>query len=191
LFAGRVGERVASDVVQLVDDGRDLAGPGAEPFDGEGVPTRRTPLIEAGVLRGYLHNTYTATRMGSASTGNASRAGFKSTPGVSPTNLILAPGTESPSKLAAGAGRALLVQDLIGVHSGANPISGDFSVGVNGVILEDGEPAGAVREATIASTVLDILKDVVAVGNDLRYLPFGGSIGTPTILIGEMTVAGT
>ena len=190
LFAGRVGERVASDKVQLVDDGRELAGPGAEPFDGEGVPTRRTPLIAGGELRGYLHNTYTAARMGGSSTGNASRAGFKSTPGVSPTNLILAPGDQTPEQLAASAGRALLVQDLIGVHSGANPISGDFSVGVDGVLLEDGAPAGAVREATIASTVLDILRDVVAVGSDLRFLPFGGSIGTPTILIGEMTVAG-
>ena len=83
------------------------------------------------------------------------------------------------------------MQDLIGVHSGANPISGDFSVGVNGLILQDGAPAEPVREATIASTILDILRDVVAVGNDLRFLPFGGSIGTPTILIGEMTVAGT
>jgi len=191
LFAGRIGEQVASEKFQLIDDGRELAGPGAEPFDGEGVPTRRTPLIERGVLRGYLHNTYTAARMGGSSTGNASRAGFKSTPGVAPTNLILAPGGDSPEKLAAGAGRALLVQDLIGVHSGANPISGDFSVGVNGLMLEGGAPAGAVREATIASTVLDILRDVVAVGNDLRFLPFGGSIGTPTILIGEMTVAGS
>ena len=191
LFAGRVGENIASEHVQLVDDGRELAGPGAEPFDGEGVPTRRTPLIENGVLRGYLHNTYTATRMSTASTGNASRAGFKSTPGVSTTNLILSPGDRSPEQLATGAGRALLVQDLIGVHSGANPISGDFSVGVNGLILSNGSPAEPVREATIASTILDILRDVVAVGNDLRFLPFGGSIGTPTILIGEMTVAGT
>ena len=142
-------------------------------------------------MQGYLHNTYTAARMGGASTGNASRAGFKSTPGVSPTNLILAPGDRTPLELAASAGRALLVQDLIGVHSGANPISGDFSVGVDGLMLENGEPAGGVREATIASTVLDILRDVVAVANDLRFLPFGGSIGTPTILIGEMTVAGT
>jgi PmbA protein len=191
LFAGRIGESVASEHVRLVDDGRELAGPGAEPFDGEGVPTRRTPLIEDGILRGYLHNTYTAARMNAVSTGNASRAGFKSTPGVSTTNLILSPGKETPEKLAAGAGRALLVQDLIGVHSGANPISGDFSVGVNGMILDGGVPAEPIREATIASTILEILSNVIAVGNDLRFLPFGGSIGTPTILIGEMTVAGT
>lgn len=191
LFADKVGEKIASEHLRLHDDGRDLLGPGAEPFDGEGVPTQKTPLIDGGVLRGFLHNTYTATRMDAASTGNAGRAGFKSTPGVSTTNLVVSPGSDTPDVLAARAGRVLLVQDLIGVHSGANPISGDFSVGVNGVVLEDGAPAGGIREATVASTIIDILLNVAAVGSDLRYLPFGGSIGTPSILIGEMTVAGT
>lgn len=191
LFADKLGEGVASDVIRLVDDGRALEGPGAEPFDGEGVPTGRTPLIEGGVLKAFLHNTYTATRMGATSTGNARRGGFKSTPGVAPTNLILEPGIESAEQLFARAGNALLVHDLIGVHSGANPISGDFSVGATGVMIENGARGEAVREATIASNVLDILRGIVAVGSDIRYLPFGGAIGTPTILIGEMTVAGT
>ncbi|MGH2784413.1 MAG: TldD/PmbA family protein [Actinomycetota bacterium] len=191
LFADKLGERVASDVVRLVDDGRALEGPGAEPFDGEGVPTGRTQLIASGVLNAFLHNTYTATRMGATSTGNARRGGFKSTPGVAPTNLILEPGTESAEELYARAGNALLVHDLIGVHSGANPISGDFSVGATGVMIENGSLGAPVREATIASNVLDILRGIVAVGSDIRYLPFGGAIGTPTILIGEMTVAGT
>jgi PmbA protein len=191
LFADKMGERVASEVVRLVDDGRALEGPGAEPFDGEGVPTGRTELIGSGVLNAFLHNTYTATRMGATSTGNARRGGFKSTPGVAPTNLILEPGAESAEQLYARAGNALLVHDLIGVHSGANPISGDFSVGATGVLIENGALGAPVREATIASNVLDILRGIVAVGNDIRYLPFGGAIGTPTILIGEMTVAGT
>ena len=191
LFAGKIGEKIASETLRLHDDGRDLMGPGAEPFDGEGVPTQRTPLIEDGILRGFLHNSYTAARMNATSTGNAGRAGFKSTPGVSTTNLVVSAGTETPEALASRAGRVLLVQDLIGVHSGANPISGDFSVGVNGVLLDGGQAAGGVREATIASTIIDILLNVSAVGSDLRYLPFGGSIGTPSILIGEMTVAGT
>ncbi|MGH2727395.1 MAG: TldD/PmbA family protein [Actinomycetota bacterium] len=191
LFADKMGAAVASDVVRLVDDGRALEGPGAEPFDGEGVPTGRTTLIEGGVLKAFLHNTYTATRMGASSTGNARRGGFKSTPGVAPTNLILEPGNETPEQLYAKAGKALLVHDLIGVHSGANPISGDFSVGATGVLIEGGAPGAPVREVTIASNVLDILRGIVAVGNDMRYLPFGGAIGTPTILVGEMTVAGT
>ena len=191
LFAGRVGDRVASDVVQLIDDGRMLDGPGASPFDDEGVPTARKSVIENGVLKGYLHNAYTAKRMGGSSTGNASRAGFKSTPGVAPTNLFLQPGTASPEDLMRSAGRALYVQDLIGVHSGANPISGDFSVGVSGLIVEGGAFGRGVREAAVASTITDILSSIVALGNDIRFFPFGGAIGSPTVLVGEMTVAGT
>jgi PmbA protein len=191
LFSGKVGEQVASEIVDLVDDGRMLAGPGAAPFDDEGVPTRRTPVIEKGVLKGFLHNAYTAKRMGGSSTGNASRAGFKSTPGVAPTNLFLTPGKEGPEELMRRAGRALYVQDLIGVHSGANPISGDFSVGISGLIVEEGAFGAGVREAAVASTITDILTAIVAVGSDLRFFPFGGAIGAPTILVGEMTLAGT
>jgi len=190
LFAGKIGESVASEIVDLVDDGRLLQGPGAEPFDGEGVPTRRTALIERGVLSGFLHNTYTAKRMGGASTGNARRAGFKSTPGVAPTNLFLPAGSETPEELMHRAGRALYVQDLIGVHSGTNPISGDFSVGISGLLVDGGAFAQPVREAAVASTVVDILRSIVALGSDLRFFPFGGAIGSPTVLVGEMTVAG-
>jgi PmbA protein len=187
LFADKVSERVGSDVVTLVDDGRELKGPGATPFDDEGVPTGRTALIERGVLNGFLHNTYTARRMGTRSTGNAGRAGFKSTPGVSTTNLFLVPGAGDQKALLKQAGRALLVQDLIGVHSGANPISGDFSVGVTGLICEGGEFKEPIREAAVASTILEILAGIVAVGDDLRF--FGGT-GSPSVLVGEMTVAG-
>lgn len=188
LFAGKDGERVASEMFTLIDDGRELAGPGAAPFDDEGVPTGRTPLIEAGVLRGFLHNTYTATRMGRSSTGNAGRAGFKSTPGVGPTNLYVRPGSDDQTTLLQHAGRALLVQDLLGVHSGANPISGEFSVGVTGLIADGGELGAPIREAAIAGTILEILGSIAAVGSDLRF--FGG-IGSPTLVVGEMTVAGS
>jgi PmbA protein len=190
LFAGKVSQSVASEIVDLVDDGRLLDGPAAEPFDGEGVPTRRTALIERGVLKGFLHNTYTATRMGNGSTGNARRAGFKSTPGVAPSNLFLPAGRETPEELMRRAGRALYVQDLIGVHSGTNPISGDFSVGVSGLLVDGGAFAQPVREAAVASTVVDMLRSIVALGSDLRFFPFGGAIGAPTVLVGEMTVAG-
>lgn len=191
LFAGRIGEEVASPIVDLIDDGRLLSGPGAEPFDAEGVPTGAKSLIAGGVLGGFLHNTYTAKRMGGASTGNAARAGFKSTPSVAPTNLYLKPGTSSPSELLQRAGRALYVQDLIGVHSGANPISGDFSVGISGLIVDGGAFSQPVREAAVASTITDILRSIVALGTDLRFFPFGGAVGSPTVLVGEMTVAGT
>ncbi|GAC1410087.1 MAG: TldD/PmbA family protein [Actinomycetota bacterium] len=187
LFAERSGTRIASDVFTLIDDGRELRGPGATPFDDEGTPTQRTMLVESGVLQGFLHNAYTATRMQTRSTGNAGRAGFKSTPGVGPTNLFVQPGTQDPAELLAR-GRTLLVQDLLGVHSGANPISGDFSVGITGLVYDAGSDPQPIREAAVSSTILDILSSITAVGNDLRF--FGGT-GSPSLLVGEMTVAGS
>jgi PmbA protein len=189
LFADRLGQQVGAAGVQLVDDGRLVAGPGAAPFDGEGVPTRRTVLIDGGVLQCFLHNTATAARDGTAgSTGNARRGSFKSTPGVSAHNLFLEPGELDQAGLLARAGEGLLVQDVSGVHSGANPITGDFSVGVSGLWFRDGELAEPVREATVAAHLLDILKGIEAVGSDLRFTT--GSIGGSSLLIGQMTVAG-
>ena len=187
LFAGGVVEEVGSGAVTLVDDGRDLAGPAASPFDDEGVATSRTTLVDGGLLAGFLHNTWTARRDGTASTGNAGRASYRSVPGVSPSNLSLVPGDDDQPALLRRAGRAVYVQDVTGVHSGANPVSGEFSVGATGLRVEGGALAGPLREMTIASTIIDMLKAVVAVGSDLRY---GGAIGSPTILLGEMTVAG-
>jgi PmbA protein len=188
LFADRVGERVASDAFTLIDDGRELAGPAAAPVDDEGVPTRRTELVTAGVLDGFLHDTYTARRAGATSTGNAQRAGYRSTPGVGTTNFFVAPGTSSPDELIERAAGGVLVNDVSGVHSGANPISGVFSVGATGRRIGPGGEIGEpLREMTIASTVPEMLQGIVAVGNDLRFL---SSVGVPSILIGEMTVAG-
>jgi len=190
LFADRLGQRVGAAGLRLVDDGRLVAGPGAAPFDGEGVPTRRTVLIEDGVLQCFLHNTATAARDGggASSTGNARRGSFKSTPGVSAHNLFLEPGDLDQAGLLARAGEGLLVQDVSGVHSGANPITGDFSVGVSGLLFRDGQLAEPVREATVAAHLLDILGGIDAVGSDLRFTT--GSIGGSSLLIGEMTVAG-
>jgi PmbA protein len=191
MLAGRLGERIGAETVTLVDDGRLAEGPAAAPFDDEGVPTGRIALVEAGVLRAFLHNTQTARREGVASTGNASRGGYRGVPGVAPTNLVLRPGTVAPETLLADAGRAVYVQDVTGVHSGANPVSGEFSVGATGLRVDSGALGEPLREMTIASTLLDVLASVQALGSDLRYFPGGGSIGTPTVLVGEMTVAGT
>jgi PmbA protein len=189
LFADRLGQQVGAAGLQLVDDGRLVAGPGAAPFDAEGVPTRRTVLIDDGVLRCFLHNTATAARDGqAASTGNARRGSFKSSPGVSAHNLFLEPGQLDQAGLLARAGEGLLVQDVSGVHSGANPITGDFSVGVSGLWFREGELAQPVREATVAAHLLDILKGIDAVGSDLRFTT--GSIGGSSLLVGQMTVAG-
>jgi PmbA protein len=190
LLAGLVGERVGSEVLTLVDDGRRPDGPVTAPFDDEGVPTGRTALLDRGVLRGYLHNTATARRAGAESTGNASRAGYRGVPGVSPTNLVVEPGSEPPASIMGRVDRAVYVQDVKGVHSGANPVSGEFSVGATGLAVEGGAFAGPLREMTIASTLREVLQRVEALGDDLRFFPGAGAIGTPTILVGEMTVAG-
>jgi PmbA protein len=188
LFADKLGQRVGAAGLQLVDDGRLVDGPGAAPFDAEGVATRRTVLIDDGVLQCFLHNTATAARGGASSTGNARRASFKSTPGVSAHNLFLAPGELDQAGLMAQAGEGLLVQDVSGVHSGANPITGDFSVGVSGLLFRGGELAEPVREVTVAAHLLDILQGIVAVRSDLRFTT--GSIGGSSLLVGQMTVAG-
>jgi PmbA protein len=187
LFADKLGERVGSEHVTLVDDGRLQVGPAASPFDDEGVPTRRTELVTAGVLNGFLQDTYTAHRSGTTSTGNANRAGYRSTPGVGTSNFWLEPGERSFEQLLADAEGGVLIQDVSGVHSGANPISGEFSVGATGLRISGGALAEPLREMTIASTIPEMLGGVTAVGSDLRFFT---SVGTPSILIGEMTVAG-
>ena len=186
LFADLVGERVGSEALTLVDDGRLLEGPGAEPFDGEGVPTGRTELLTEGVLTGFLHNTSTAHRGGTRSTGNATR-GYRSTPGVGTTNLYVEPGGHPFEELLRRADGGVLIQDVSGVHSGANAISGEFSVGATGLRIAGGELGEPLREMTIASTIPDMLRSITAVGSDLRWF---SAIGVPSILIGEMTLAG-
>ncbi len=191
LFAGKLGEKVAAPGIALIDDGRATGAPGSAPWDAEGVPTQQTTVIEGGVLRSYLYDLHSAKRDGTSSTGNGSRAGFKSGPHPAPTNMHLAPTGETRAEIMTRAGEAFLVQNFHGVHSGANPISGDFSVGATGRMLRDGIEAEPVKEVTIAAPMLDILARIVAVGDDLRWLPFGGSYGGATFLIEEMTVAGS
>ena len=147
-------------------------------------------VITGGVLRSYLYDLTSARREGTASTGNASRAGFKSGPGPAPTNLAFEPFGGSADEVLKTAGRALLVQDFHGVHSGANAVSGDFSVGATGRLLENGHPGEPVKEVTIAAPMLEILSGIVAIADDRRWLPFGGSYGGATTLVAEMTVAG-
>jgi PmbA protein len=187
LFAGLLGEEVGSPLMTLVDDGRTLDGPAAAPFDDEGVPTGRTELIAHGRLMAFLHNAYTARRGGTDSTGNARRGGYRTPPGVGTTNFFVQPGATPVSDILLRAQGGVLIQDVSGVHSGANPISGEFSVGATGLRIMDGELGEPLREMTVASTVPEMLKGIAAVGDDLRFFT---AVGVPTILIGEMTVAG-
>lgn len=190
-FAGRLEEEVASDVFALHDDGRDPRGPASAPFDAEGVPRRRTALIEGGRLRSYLYDTYTANREGVSSTGSASRHGYRSLPSVSTSNLVVAPGELSFEELLARAGDGVLVTDVAGLHSGVNPVTGVFSVGASGRIIRDGRLAEPVREFTIAGELVGMLSAVSAAGAEPRWVPFGGSVSTPPLLIAEMAISGS
>src|SRR5204863_8733184 len=125
---------------------------------------RRNTLIEGGILQGFLYNTYAARRAGVRSTGSAVRAGFKSTPGVGTRAVSIVPGDSSPEQIMRSVGDGLLVQSVTGVHSGVNPVSGDFSVGAEGLLIRRGELAEPVREMTIASTLQRLLKAIVAIG---------------------------
>ena len=186
LFADLVGEGVGSDLFTLVDDGTTIEGPGAAPFDDEGVPSGRTELFTKGVLNGFLHNAYTAHKGGSASTGNGKR-GYRSPPSVGTSNFYLDAGETSRDELLRRAEGGVLIQDVSGVHSGANPISGEFSVGATGLRISGGTLGEPLREMTIASTLPEMLKAITGVGDDLRFF---SSVGTPSVLIGEMTLAG-
>jgi PmbA protein len=187
-FADRLGDEVASAIVTLVDDPTDLRAFTATDTDGEGLATRRNVLIEDGVLKQFVHNAYTARRAGTVSTGSATRGGFKSTPGVGTQAVSLLPGTSSQAELIAHVGDGLLVQDVSGLHSGVNPVSGDFSTGAEGLRIRNGEIAEPVREFTIASTLQRMLHDTRAVGNDLEWLPM--SAAGVSLVIDDVTVSG-
>jgi PmbA protein len=152
------------------------------------LPTRRNELIVDGELRGFLHNVYTGRRSGLRSTGSAVRGGYTSGPGVGVRALTLRPGTRAPEALMKAVGDAFYVQSVSGLHSGTNPISGDFSVGAVGLMVRDGAFAEPVREVTIASTLQRMLLDVTEVADDLTYLP--GAAAGVTMLVGDMTLSG-
>lgn len=190
-FAGRLEEEVASEAFALHDDGRDPSGPASAPFDGEGVPRRRTALIEGGKLRSYLYDTYSANREGGSSTGSAARQGYRSLPSVSTSNLMVSPGSLSLEQLLAQAGEGVLVTDVAGLHSGVNPVTGVFSVGASGRIIRDGQLAEPVREFTIAGELVEMLSAVSAAGAEARWVPFGGSVSTPPLLVAEMAISGS
>jgi PmbA protein len=192
-FAGRLGDEIASEALTLSDDGIDPEGPASAPFDGEGTPHGRTPLIEAGRLATYLHDSYTARREGNGqtSTGNAARSGYRSPPGVSTSNLVIAEGAQTLEELLAEAADGVYVTDVAGLHSGVNPVSGTFSVGASGRRIEGGELSGALSEFTIASDLTSMLTAVRAAGRPARWVPFGGSVKAPALLIGEMAVGGS
>jgi len=187
LLAGKMGQRVVSPVISIVDDGQMPRKLGSRPFDDEGVAILRKDLIRDGVLTGYLYNSHTANRGGVRSTGNAVRAGLSSIPGVGPSNLSIAvsPRHIQRGKLFPLVERGLYITDAMGVHT-ANPISGEFSIGVSGLWIEHGIVRYPVKEAVVSGNILDFFGKVEAAGDDLRFY---GGIGAPSLLIGPTDVS--
>jgi PmbA protein len=190
-LAEQLGEAVAAEAFVLHDDGLAPAGFATAPFDAEGVPRRRTALIEDGRLQTFLYDSYTARRGGASSTGNAGRSGYRALPAVAASNLVIAPGSHSLEQLLQEAGEGVYVNDVAGLHSGVNPVTGVFSVGASGRAIRDGARAEPLREFTIASDLVSTLRAVQAAGSAPRWVPFGGSVSAPPLLIGEMTVSGS
>ena len=190
LFVGKLGETIASPLLTLVDDGHLIlptgqAGLGSEPWDGEGLPTRRNVLLEKGVLKTYLHTLKTAAEMGCAPTANAGR-GVGSNPGVTTFNLFPEAGSKSPEALYRLADGGVLITEIMGLHT-VDPVSGDLSVGASGLRIRNGVPCEAVDQLTFAGNLRDFLTRIAAVGNDLRW--YGSQAGL-TILLEEMALGG-
>ncbi len=188
-LAGKLGEQIAAPTLTIVDDNTMLlptgvGGFGTSPFDGEGLPTRRTIVVEGGVLRNYMLNTYTARKLGMKSTHNASR-GLAGTPGIGCGNLYLEPGTLTPEEIIASVPAGLYVTSLMGF--GTNIVTGDYSRGAAGLWIENGQLTHAVEEVTIAGNLAEMLSNVTAIGSDLV---FRGSVASPTLRIDGMTIAG-
>lgn len=181
---GKLAEKVASDKLTIIDDGRIPGALGSHPFDSDGLPTRRTVVIENGELKSYLLNTYTAHKLGLKSTGNATR-GPSSPPGVSCTNLFMAAGQSTPQEIISSVKNGFYVTDLIGF--GVNIVNGDYSRGAAGIWIENGELTYPVEEVTIAGNLKDMLKQIEMIGNDLD---FRSRIVAPTIKLESMTVSG-
>jgi len=183
-LAGKLGERIAGENVTVIDDGTLPGGLGSSPFDDEGVPTRRTLVVERGVLRSYLLNTYTAKKLGLSTTGNASR-GLAGTPGIGPGNFFLQPGSKSPQEVIAGVPDGLYVTEFLG--HGVNLVTGDFSRGASGLWIRNGELTYPVEEITVAGNLRDMLMNISEIASDLD---FRGSVAAPTLRIDGLTVAG-
>jgi PmbA protein len=189
LFAERLGDEVAAPLVTLIDDPTNPRAYSSTDVDGEGLAARRNVLIQDGVLKQFVHNTYSARRAGTVSTGNATRGGFAGTPGVGCLAMSLVPGTRSQAELVSDIDDGLLVQSVQGLHSGVNPVSGDFSTGAAGLLIVNGDVGAPVREFTIASTLQRMLLDIVEIGGDLDWLPMRSN--GMSLVIRDITLSGT
>jgi len=187
LLTDKVDERIASELVTVVDDGTLEGGFLTTPYDAEGVPKQKNLVIDKGTFKGFLHSLYTAEQSGEKPTGNSERGSFKSLPVSGITNLYIEPGSIKFEELVRSEKEVFMVLELMGLHT-VDPISGEFSLGASGILYRDGKPAHAVRGVTVAGNVLDLLDKIVAVGDDLKFY---GNVGSPSILVKDITVGGS
>ena len=186
-FADRIGDQIGTAALTLIDDPTNPASFGARRFDGEGLAARSNALIAAGELQGFLHNSITASKSGAVSTASATR-GLRSRPGVGWHALAVQPQHGSLDDLVADVDHGLLVHSMAGLHSGVNAVSGDFSVGAEGIVIRDGVRCEPVNEVTIASTLPKILQDIIAIGDDVEHRP--GGVSTPSLAIANVSMSG-
>lgn len=186
LFAGKIGKKIGSGGITIVDDGRLKGGLASAPYDAEGVPTKETILIKDGILSTYIYNVYTANKDRVKSTGNARRFSYKSLPIVSPSNIYIKAGKTSHEEIIKSVKKGLYITKVMGMHT-ANPISGEFSIGASGILIENGSKSTPVRGITIAGNLIELLESIDAVGSDLRFIL---STGSPTLLISGITISG-
>ncbi|MBR0464743.1 MAG: TldD/PmbA family protein [Clostridia bacterium] len=188
LYKGREGEAIAAPCVSIVDDPLNPESPDAAPFDGEGVATRRTDLVKDGVLKTLMHNLRTAGKQGVCTTANASKRSYDSPVGVGARGMYVVPGAESLDQLLKRCGQGVFITDVQGLHSGANQISGDFSLGAKGFTIENGAIGRPLSQITVAGNFYQLLRSVKAVGNELK---FGFSrVASPDLLIDSLSIAG-
>jgi PmbA protein len=185
----KMGETIGNDMVTLMDNGRMKRGMASAPFDGEGVPTSATRLIDEGVLQNLIYDSYSASKDGVQSTGNAQRNGHRSLPTLAPSNFYMQPGHISKEDMIKGVEKGMYVISVMQT-GGIDPVTGDCSMGANGLWIENGEIVGPVNNVTIATTLNDLLNNITQVGNDLRMIPMFGSIGVPTLRVDNVTIGG-
>lgn len=188
LLKDKEGEIIATDIVNLVDDPHLEDGLASVSFDDEGVATLKTYLIKNGKLNSLLHNLKTANKAGVKSTGNGFKASYSSPISVSPTNFYIEPGINSLEEMTKKINKGLIITDFAGLHSGANSITGDFSLAAKGFYIEDGIKTHPVEQITVAGNFFTLLNNIEEIGSDLKF-PMS-SVGSPSIIIKELSIAG-
>ncbi|MCD4670033.1 MAG: TldD/PmbA family protein [Actinomycetia bacterium] len=190
LFKDKLGKKVFKINIDIFDDGTLPDGLASGPFDGEGVIKGKTSVFEEGILKTFLYDTYTARKDKTLSTGNASRASYRSTPAVGVSNFYINPGKHDPEDMIKLIDKGFYIMDIIGLGSGTNPISGQMSVGAKGLMIEKGSLTYPVKEVTIATDILSFLSGFKMLGNDLKFVPSGGYLGSPSVLVENIAISG-